>query len=150
MESAFSELKEWHANYVQIGRKKYLLFLNSKSLFFFYTRSIRKSDFKNLEKIFKEELAQIVTTLVSNNPETIEKLVKTDENVVCRKKPNRSKLGYLNDNYQILKHFYNTGEDIEKNKIDFINRLNKMPMKRLDWGYSSTALKEELGLIQKK
>jgi len=79
-------------------------------------------------------------------------MVELNEDVVFRKKPDRSKLGSLNDYYQILKVYHSRKKGIEgKEKRSFIlNKLNNMPMKKIDYEYALTALKKELGIKERK
>ena len=139
-----SSLKNWLANIVQIGRKKYLVFLNTKTLFAFYTRSVKKQDLKNIKTLFRSELTELIFREITSNQEKINKLIDEADQVMLSVSTNMSKRGSLNEIKQQLKSHYTHRGEIDNNRSRINHLLNNLPMKPINFEYPSTMLKWEL------
>ena len=146
LQASIHGLKDWYAHLIKIGRKKYLIFLNSETLFTFYSKSIKKKDFQNLEKIFRDGLKETLLNEVSEDASIIEKVIKDSEKIIIRRNKNRSAQGSLNEVNQQLKATYEHENEIDDNRDKIIHNLNSIPMQPIKWKYPVVKLKEELGL----
>jgi hypothetical protein len=78
--------------------------------------------------------------------EGIEKVLNTCSNYCFTKTSSKSVLGTMNDLVDIIKWtVYDDGGLANTDISEMMMRLNRMPMKPLDYGFSIDAFKEMLG-----
>lgn len=135
----------WHANLLTLDRRKCVLFTNDQTRYSLLVPGLKKPDFKMLGEIFLDNLFRCM--LNEGIPQHgIEKVLNTCSSYCFTKTSSKSVLGTMNDIADIIKWtvYHNFGlanTDIS----EMMMKLNRMPMKPLEYRFSVDAFKELLG-----
>ncbi len=135
----------WHANLLTLDRRKCVLFTNDKTRYSFLVPGLKKPDFQRLGEVFLDNLFKCM--LNDGIPqEGIEKVLNTCSNYCFTKTSSKSVLGSMNEIAFHLEHWiYVDGGLLNADISEMMMKLNRMPMKPLDYGFSVEAFKELLG-----
>jgi hypothetical protein len=134
----------WHANLLILDRRKCVLFTNDKTRYTFLVPGLRKPDFKHLGELFMDSLFRCM--LNDGIPQKgVEKVLNTCSRYCFTKSSDRSVLGTMNDMASIVKWFVSDeGGLVNADISEIMMKVNRMPLKPLDYGYSVEAFKEML------
>jgi len=66
-----NELSSWHANLLRIDRRKCVLFTHDTTLYSFFVPGLKKSDFKNIREVFRQNLFK--SLMAENLPQNTSK-----------------------------------------------------------------------------
>ena len=137
----------WYVDRINLERKNYYLFTNSKTLFSFFVYAGTQKEIKNIESIFKNKLKEQIIREIGSNPNYLKRVFPTNKNYRFLKTNNRSVLGSMNDfKIQIKVQIQHKGE--LKNTYDLINHLiNEMPMGYLNYRQPIKVMKKELDTL---
>ena len=132
----------WHANLITCDRRKCVLFTNDKTRYSFLVPGLKKPDFQRLGEVFLDNLFRCM--LNEGVPqEGVEKVLDTCSNYCFTKTSSKSVLGTMNDIADIIKWtVYDNGGLVNTDISEMMMRLNRMPMKPLDYGFSVDAFKK--------
>lgn len=134
----------WHANLLTLDRRKCVLFTNDKTRYSFLVPGLKKPNFQILGEVFLDNLFR--SMLNDGIPHKgIEKVLSGCRKCAFTKSSSKSVLGTMNDLANIIKWtVYDDGGLATTDISEMMNRLNRMPMKPLDYGFSVDAFKEML------
>ena len=134
----------WHSNLLTLDRRKCALFTNDKTRYSFLVPGLKKPNFKVFGEVFMDNLFRFM--LNDGIPQKgIEKVLSGCRKSVFTKTSSKSVLGTMNDLTQIIKwSVYDDGGLANTDIYELMSRLNRMPMKPLDYGFSVDAFKEML------
>ena len=135
-------LGEWTATLFYVSHKKCWLIINKLTKYLLILADIKKSDLKNISKIFKETFyAQLIYDGIVVEYELIEKIIGEIE--LLETNNDRSTNGSLNN---CLLYFddwkYEYGDFENMPFRDLNNRLNSSPNKMLNWLYPKEKMEE--------
>ena len=134
----------WHANLLILDRRKCVLFTNDQTRYTFLVPGLRKPDFKHLGELFLNSLFRCMR-IDGISQEGVEKVLNTCRSYCFTKSSNRSVLGTMNDMASIIKWIvYDEGGLVNTDISEMIMKVNRMPLKPLDYKYSVEAFKEML------
>lgn len=135
----------WHANLITLDRRKCALFTNDKTRYTFQVPGLKKPDFKILGEIFLENLFRCM--LNDGIPqEGVEKVLNACSSYCFTKTSSKSVLGTMNDVANIVKWTVADDGGLMNTDIsELMMKMNRMPMKPIDYGYSVDAFRELLG-----
>ena len=134
----------WHANLLTLDRRKCVLFTNDKTRYSFLVPGLRKPDFKMLGEIFLDNLFRCMLNegIAQKGVETV---LNTCSSYCFTKTSSKSVLGTMNDIADIIKWtVYHDGGLANTDISEMMMKLNRMPMKPLDYGFSGVAFIEML------
>jgi hypothetical protein len=139
-------LGAWHVNTEVIGRYRFLLFLNDKSLYCLVAVIPVTEKTVHLAMIFRHLLA---SAMLRNGVDQahIEQVAKEYAEEIITKTDSRKVLGNLNDMFN--QTCYVIEDAINKNRpvdlLEIEDHLNRIPQKNIGWRFSVDAFKEMLG-----
>jgi len=128
----------WHGNIFMIGRRKCLLLTHNESYYSLFIYGITKKDIKELSKIIKKQLAELLRK-DNFSLEQIVKMTETVETIEYSKTSDRKVMGVMKEMVQMLK-YYNMTED----ELALSVRLNHTLYKREEYVYAVDELKSFL------
>jgi hypothetical protein len=140
-ESGGSPLGVWYANIINFNNMIFLFFVNDPTL---YTVVLHFSGIANSAQVFKTFRENLATSLASDgiNQRRIQHLLDDHQQGVFVKTTSRSMIGSMNDLIDIfLFHIDRNVADhnqIDLHKIQYA--LNRMPQRKIDWGFSVDAM----------
>jgi hypothetical protein len=139
----------WYVDLINLERKNYFLFTNSKTLFSFFLYAGTKKKIDNLEEIFEEKLKEQIIRQIGTNQNYLNSLFSTPKEYRFVKTNSRSVLGSMNDfKFQIKVQIQHKGE--LKHTYNLINHLiNQVPMGGLKYKQPVRAMENELKLLIK-
>lgn len=134
----------WYVDLINLERKNYFLFTNSKTLFSFFLYAGTKKELNNIEELFESKLKELVIREIGTSPKYFEKLFPECTNSRFLKTNSRSVLGSMNDfKFQIKSQLEYRGK-LEHN-YNLINHLiNEVPMGAMKYALPVTLMKKEL------
>lgn len=134
----------WYIDLINLERKNYFLFTNSKTLFSFFVYAGTKKELINIEKIFETKLKELIVREIGTSSKYFENLLPNNNTFRFLKTNSRSIIGSMNDfKIQIKVHIQHKGE--LKYSYDSINHLiNKVPMGALKYAQPVEIMKKEL------
>lgn len=133
----------WYVDSINLDRKNYFLFTNSKTLFSFVVYAGTKKELINIENLFEEKLKEQIIREVGSNPKYFEQLFGKEQTKFV-KTNSRSILGSMND-FKYHVNFHNQDKERVGQTYDMINHLiNKMPMRTLDYAQPVNVMRNEL------
>jgi len=130
----------WHANLLVINRRKCVLFINDKTLFNFIITGVKKAQFAQLHTLFKDHLQCILATEEIDTA-TRSQIMQEYQTICFANTNSKSVLGAMNDlafHYEV--HICDDGGVTGCLLPSIIHKLNRMRMKRLNYGYPIDAL----------
>lgn len=142
------EIDCWHVNMFLWKRKKHLLFMNDKSRYSVIITGVKKSDIKNIDRIFIEQLKLNLTNDgISQN--IINHYISSIDEIIFTKTRSRSILGSISDVLWGVECYLANEEDRniysqeELNKL--VNEWIMMPLEKINLPiYPCKAMKHEL------
>jgi len=136
----------WYVDLINLERKNYFLFTNSKTLFTFFVYAGTKKELTNIENIFENKLEEQIIREVGTNPQFIKK-VFNEKKYRFVKTNSRSILGSMNDfKIQIKIQVQHKGK--LEFTYDLINHLiNEVPMGTLKYAQPVEVMRKELESI---
>lgn len=142
--SEYSTLGEWYANLFYFERRKHIIFINARALFTFVLFDVKKSEIRNLGKIFRIGLGK---ALLEENFEgaLIQRLVNEARDIKFAKTHNRSVLGVMNDHVRHTKYML-MDETGMWNFSNIIKQLNRTPLLTQKFTFSIEELGRVLGV----
>lgn len=143
-------LCNWYVDMLNLERKNYFLFTNSKTLFSFFVYAGTKNELMNIETIFENKLKEQIIREIGTSEKYLKYLFPKDKRDRFLKTNSRSILGSMNDfKIQIKVQIEHKGE--LKHTYDLINHLiNRVPMGGLKYGRPIMIMKEELESLNKQ
>ena len=137
-------LYNWYVDLINLERKNYFLFTNSKTLFSFFVYAGTKKELEKIEGIFEEKLKEQIVREVGTSTKYLDELFPEKEVNRFVKTNSRSVLGSMNDfKHQIRGHIWHKGK--LNQTYNYINHLiNRIPMGGIKNKYPKTKMKEEL------
>jgi len=138
-------LGSWHANVINIDRRKCLLFVNDKTLLNFVIPNVLKPQIKNLSKVFRDYLLCVL--IEEGVPEHVRKKIIVEyEFLGYGNTNNKSILGSMNDLASHYKYFIESAGGVHSHAVPtIIKKLNRMPMGVLGYKYSIEVFNEVWG-----
>ena len=134
----------WHANLLLLDRRKCVLFTNDLTRYSFLAPGLKKPDFKNLEEVFRQKLFRSMR-LDGFGQKEIERALEEVQEIAFTRTSDRSVLGTMNDMANIIKWaVYDAGGLLSVDIDEMNSKLNRMPIKPLDYGFSVEGLKGAL------
>ena len=143
-EAPSSGLGSWHANLLTIQRHKFVLFANDKTLFNFITPDVRRSEIRELHKLFLTYLHPVLAQEDFTRQQR-DSIASEYDKIAYARSNNRSVLGSMNDlafNYEYRIMMLGSLHSPEMPKI--ISELNRMPMGALQYAYPIEILKQHV------
>lgn len=144
--SSASGLAGWHANLLDINRKKCILFTNDRTLLHFLVPQLSRAEIRRLDEQFRSGLKRLL------NAENV--VGKRQSNILDEyreigyaKSNNRSVLGSMNDladNYTY--HIQDKGGLEHCDLMNIIRGLNRMPMGAIDYNSPIEAFSKMYGI----
>lgn len=134
-----SPLGAWHANLIYANRRKAVLFVNDITLFNFIAINLKREDIKKLSDVFRENLSHILA-VEGFSEEVIEIVMAEYTSIQYAKTNSKSVLGSMNDYAFHYKYHIQNGEFLP----DIIYKVNRMPMKAINYHESIALLQETL------
>ena len=132
----------WHANLLQIDRRKCLLFMNDKTRYNFLVAGVKKPDYKHIGEIFLDALFRCMLN-DGIGQKGVERVLDTCSNYCITKFSDRSVLGTMNDVADIAKHTILCSGGLNHTDISRLNMdNNRMPMKAINYGFSVDAFRD--------
>lgn len=140
-------LGNWYVNNFTDNRRKCLLFMEEKTLASFVLVGLRKEHIKDIGKIFKNGVVQLLE--LENFPlEVVFAFKNAPEHVVFTKTASKKLLGNMNDLMSLYRHFiYNEGGVTNCDLCAISMKLNRTPQRSLNWRFSIDAVHETLGTV---
>ncbi|MGR5157847.1 DUF6933 domain-containing protein [Vibrio owensii] len=135
----------WYVNLFTADRRKCLVFMEEKTLMSFVLVGYRKEHAKDIGKIFKNGVLQLLE-LEAFPVEIIEAYEKAPEEVLFTKTASKKLLGNMNDVLSGYEHFIYTDGGLDN--CDFTNatlRINRTPQRTLEWTFPIKALNKLFG-----
>jgi hypothetical protein len=113
----------WHVNYIVILRKKFFVFMHDLSRFSVVLYGLKKSDFKNIEDIFKIALYE---TMLDNEIDKtlINKYINGINSITYSKSKDRQKVAQLNRAMQDADAYAHDGIYDQLNQLHISYFLN--------------------------
>ncbi len=133
----------WYVDLINLERKNYFLFTNSKTLFSFFVYAGTKNELTNIENIFENKLKEQIIREVGTNSQFLNKLFN-EKNYRFVKTNSRSVLGSMNDFKFQIKVILQQEEKLESSSNLIIHLINKAPMTALKYGAPAEVMKTEL------
>ena len=131
-----TSLGAWYIHVFQLGRRKALIFMNERTLLSFVLIGARKDNTKNLYKVFLNGLTQFLET-IGVNQERIDRIIDGYSECCFTKTTCKNTLGNLNDLVNLYQGFVWHDGGLDHCDLDeIIFKINQMPQRRLDWGFS--------------
>ncbi|MCO6512080.1 MAG: hypothetical protein J5I65_14945 [Aridibacter famidurans] len=133
--SPASLLGQWHANLIYIDRRKTVLFVNDRTLINFIVPGLARAEIRDLPKHFRLWLScvlaeEAVPALVR------ERILAEYDEIRFAKSSDRSVLGACNDLAFHYKFLVTEEGGIHSPMVpQIIRRLNRMPMKGIDYRF---------------
>ncbi len=141
-----STLENWYVNMSIIDKRKIFLFVNERTILSFILYGVKKSNISHLHEIFVKALNRLLLMEGINYP-VIDKINHEYNYLEYTKTNSRSMLGNMNNLMFIYKYFiYSEGGLNHCNLDDIIQRVNRIPQKNIEWGYSIDLVKDLLQL----
>jgi len=140
-EPADSLLGSWHANLLHIDRKKCVLFANDKTLFNFIVPGVTRAQIRALDKLFREHLSRALAS-EGIADDVKERIMEEYREIGYAGTNDRKVLGSMNDlahNYRY--YIQSEGGLHDADVLDFIHRLNRVPMGAIGYQQPINALK---------
>jgi mRNA-degrading endonuclease HigB of HigAB toxin-antitoxin module len=135
-------LGDWYSNIFEFNKKKNLVFLNTKTLISFVIPNLTKKDLKGYQDLFLKGLSELLLAYGIEN-EIVEKIFIEYIHLQIAKTESKSYIGFMNDTVQDYKFIFDKGGHEYIKTIDHFNfRLNKKPVKALDWKFAVDKLEE--------
>ncbi len=146
-EEPSSGLGSWHANLLTIQRHKCVLFANDKTLFNFIAPNVRRSEIRDLHKLFLTYLHPVLAQ-EGFTPQQRDSIASEYAEIAYAKSNNKSVLGSMNDlafhyEHRIMMSGSNHSPEMPK----IISDLNRMPMGALQYAYPIEMLKQHVQAI---
>ncbi len=140
-------LYNWYADLINLERKNYFLFTNSKSLFSFFLYAGTKKELENIEKLFEQKLEEQIIREIGTSEKYIKKALKENDSYRFLKTNSRSVLGSMNDfKNQIKVQLWHKGE--LSRTYDLINHyINRVPMSGIKYDRPKSRMKTELEAV---
>ena len=140
-EPRFSYLGPWHANLINIDRRKCVLFVNDKTLFNFIVPDLSKAQIRELDKLFKGHLSCVLADAGMAEADRARMLSEYDE-VGITNTNSKSVLGSMNDLAFHYKYSIQEAGGVHSPAVPgIIRRLNRMPMGALKYVFPIEALR---------
>lgn len=120
-----SIIGDWHANLVNIQRRKCVIVTNGKTLFTMFIPFLREFEFQHFDKIFRDNL---FNTFLSEGfkQKQIETALDEHEEIVFGKTNNRSVLGSMLDQKYVLNTYLSMYGGLDNISIIELNKyLNR-------------------------
>jgi hypothetical protein len=134
----------WHANLITLDRRKCVLFTNDKTRYTFLVPGLKKPDFQMMGEMFLDNLFRCMRN-DGLEQEGVEKVLSACSNYCFTKTSSKSVLGTMNDIADIIKWtVYDNGGLANTDIYGMMNKLNRMPMKPLDYRFSVDAFRRML------
>jgi len=134
----------WYVDLLNLERKNYFLFTNSKTLFSFFVYAGTKKELQNIEKLFESKLKELVLREIGTHSKYQENLMPESKNFRFLRTNNRSILGSMNDFKNQIKIQLQYKGKLE-NTYHLINHLiNEMPMGAINYAQPVELMKKEL------
>lgn len=133
-------LGSWTVNVFNQERRKVLVFINDRTLYSFVLYGVRKDHYKILKETFCNGLQRLLTIDGFTSKEQAQ-LMQGCEGISYTKTNSKKVLGNLNDLSWHYQYLISEGGGLEHADIgEIISKLNRMPQKNIDWGYSVDAV----------
>lgn len=127
-----NDLFAWHANYVNIHRKKYIVFMNDLTRFCVVMYGLKKSDFKNIKLEFQKGII-VTMTFLGYEKELIDKYLRGMGEVTYNKTKNRKLVAQLNRANEDA-WWYADGRLYDQiHQPEIANMLNTTPVGTNNW-----------------
>ena len=140
-EPHFSYLGPWHANLINIDRRKCVLFVNDRTLFNFIAPDVSRVQIRGLNKLFKGYLSCVLADEDIAAADR-EKILSEYDEVGFANTNSKSVLGSMNDLAFHYKCSILEAGGVHSPAVpEIIRRLNRMPMGSLKYVFSIEALK---------
>jgi hypothetical protein len=134
----------WHANLLTLDRRKCVLFTNDQTRYSFLVPGLKKPDFQRIGEIFLDNLFRCMLN-EGIAQKGVENVLNKCSTYCFTKTSSKSVLGSMNDIADIINRtVYHDGGLANTDISEMMMRLNRMPMKPLDYGFSVDAFKEML------
>lgn len=145
-EHHLSKLGHWHANLIHVDRRKCVLFVNDKTLLNFIAPDVSRTQIKKLGVLFRDYLECVLAEEGIVEPER-QTILSEYADMGYANTSSKRVLGSLNDlAFHYEYHILEEGGVHSDRVPSIISRLNRMPMKAIDYSYPIEAL-ERLRLL---
>lgn len=137
-------INNWYVNWMTLFRKRFALITNSQTLFTVLMYCGTKSELKNFEQLFIQNLEKAIfeqTILLQND---FLKLDLNTENSKFTKTNSRSVLGHMNE-FKAMTEYYNLNPENMEMEAKFLNhKMNDIPIKILKYKSPKQVMTETL------
>lgn len=141
IEDGSSLLGNWFANMFYVDRKKVIIFMNEKSLFSFFKFGVNRKQIREMEDLFFQGLDHALNLEGFKKCE-INRVFNNDTKIEYTSTNSRRVLGNLTDLVFFCKNYIFT-DGVENCDFDEVtNKMNRIPQRNLDWGYSIDIMKQ--------
>ncbi|AWA31127.1 hypothetical protein HYN48_14075 [Flavobacterium magnum] len=136
---------DWNAHLFSVAGKKWIIFVNKKTLFSFIIMDVLKKDLNNLSILFTEMLIKqlerefILTSKYENYLREYDQIAN-----ICTTDNDRKIMGSLNDFVYHTKACYEDDKNVEKARNYALRYINEMPSKVLKFKTPREAMKEHI------
>ena len=139
-----SEVGSWHANLLQIDRRKCVIFTHDMTLFTLFSAGLKRPEFDHIDMIFGEVLFKTMRLFDFEQSE-IERMLDWSQHNTYSKTSSRSVLGSMNDvAFQIKHTILSNGGLAYTDPGELRTRINETPFKAIGYKYPHDCLKELL------
>jgi hypothetical protein len=136
----------WNGHLFYVNRKKYILFMEKKTLYSFVLIDVKKKDLKDFKGAFVNWFIEQLKRDFAINQETENEIIKDYQDIVITGTDNDKRvIGSMNDCVQNIKCFKEENFEREKRMLNFIEKLiNEVPMGALKYFTSKEVMEVTL------
>ena len=131
---------EWNGHLFNVGRQRYLIFVNNKSYYSVFIKNFKKTDFKDFSTFFLNRLnEQLINDGIINNESALLTLQKYSPLILSKTNNDKKALGTINDFIYNFKAYCLAPSWTDKNLIEINTQINNLLTgaareKRFDYG----------------
>lgn len=127
--------ESWHANVLQIDRRKCVLFTHDTTLYSIFVPGLKKPEFERLDDVFGQRLFKALVW--DEFPQAqIELMLEACRVIRFTRSSNRSVLGSMNDmRFHIRWRVEDDGGLANVDLAQLHHRLNRIPFSAIGYGY---------------
>ncbi len=138
------EVASWHANLLNIERRKCVLFTHDITLFSLFVPGLKRPDFEHIYHVFGQALFRMLR-LFDFSQGQIERMLDWAREISYTKTNNRSVLGSMNDMAFAIEYRVSIAEGLQNVDLDALHHsINETPFKAVNHDYPIVRLRDLL------
>lgn len=142
---------DWNGHLFVLAGKKWIIFVNKKTLYSVVLMDVLKKDLKNLQPVFTQafieqlERDKLLVSSFENHLNAVEKDIK-----ICTTDNDTKLMGSLNNFVSTIKYCYEREKDIEQAREYVLKNINKLPSKMLQFQTPQEVMNDYIQLFEKQ